>query len=127
MAGHAKVTSAQIQGRKAENSALRYLRRQGLRLVTRNYRCRLGEIDLIMHDTNCLVVVEVRYRNDNRYASAALSVDRHKQAKLLRTAAMFLSNNRKFANHNVRFDVIGFNQSQAGKCTVQWIRDAFRP
>lgn len=127
MARHAKITTAQVQGRNAENNALRFLQRQGLQLISRNFRCRLGEIDLIMLDTYCIVVVEVRYRNDNRFASAALSVDRHKQAKLLRTAAMFLSRQRKYANHNVRFDVIGFNRTQAGDCTLQWIRDAFRP
>lgn len=127
MARHAEVTSAQVQGRNAEKSALRFLRQQGLQLVTRNFRCRLGEIDLIMLDSQCIVVVEVRYRNDNRFASAALSVDRHKQAKLLRTASVFLSSRRKFSNHSVRFDVVGFNRTQAGDCTIQWIRDAFRP
>lgn len=127
MARDAQVTSAQVRGRNFEEKALRFLRQQGLQLITRNFRCRLGEIDLIMLDARCLVVVEVRYRNDNRFASAALSVDRHKQAKLLRTAAVFLSSQRRYSNHNVRFDVIGFNRTQAGDCTLQWIRDAFRP
>ena len=87
MARNAQVTSAQVRGRNAEKDALTFLRQQGLQLVTRNFRCRLGEIDLIMLDAGCIVVVEVRYRNDNRFASAALSVDRHKQSKLLRTAS----------------------------------------
>ena len=68
-------------GERGEQIALRYLEGRGLRTVDRNFRCRLGEIDLIMLDGDCLVFVEVRYRSGKRIAPAVLTVDRFKQQK----------------------------------------------
>lgn len=99
----------------------------GLRPVTRNYRCRLGEIDLIMRDGECLVFVEVRYRRKNPYANAAMSVDRRKQQKLLRTAAMYVSGKRFRNPPKMRFDVVGIDRSKRGELRVNWLKDAFRP
>ena len=127
MAGNTTATIAQQLGRNAENETLRFLKKNGLRLITRNYHCRMGEIDLLMRERNCLVIVEVRYRKNNRYASGAISVDRHKQAKLARTAEFFLTQHRKYCNFTVRFDVVAFNQVHDVECKLQWIKDAFRP
>lgn len=74
-----------------------------------------------------LVIVEVRFRLRNRFATAESSVDRHKQSKLIRTTAMFLSRHPKYADHAVRFDVIALNQLDDKQCELQWIKDAFRP
>jgi putative endonuclease len=90
--------------------------------VAQNYRCRLGEIDLVMLHRDCLVFVEVRFRAANRFASARLSVDSRKQLKLIRTAAIFLSQNPQYARHAVRFDVVAIDDG-----SVEWICDAFRP
>jgi putative endonuclease len=114
-------------GFDAERLAQRFLRRNGLRQVAENYRCRLGEIDLIMRDGDCLAFIEVRYRVTNRFASASLSVDSHKQRKIIRTAAMFLTKNTRYANSTVRFDVIAIDLDAHGEQTIDWIRDAFRP
>ena len=59
--------------------------------MTRNFRCRFGEIDLVMLDADCLVFIEVRYRKSGSFATAAESVDRRKQRKLALTGAFFLS------------------------------------
>ena len=127
MAGNSAATIAQQLGRNAENKALRFLKQNGLRLITKNYHCRMGEMDLLMREGNCLVIVEVRYRKNNRYASAAISVDRHKQAKLARTAAFFLAQHREYCDFSVRFDVVAFNQVHDVECELQWLKDAFRP
>jgi len=99
-----------------------------LRVVERNFRCRLGEIDLIAIDEDCLVFVEVRFRSNSHFASAAESVDVRKQVKLVRAANFFLSRNRQYACWTMRFDVIAIQETgDAGFQDWQWIRDAFRP
>ncbi len=80
-----------------------------------------------MLDEDCIVFVEVRYRANNRFASAGLSVDIHKQRKLIRTAALFLAKRDLYANAVVRFDVVGIDANDNGKPAIEWIRDAFRP
>ncbi|MDH3952829.1 MAG: YraN family protein, partial [Gammaproteobacteria bacterium] len=94
-------------GSATEQLACRYLTNRGLEQVERNYRCRHGEIDLVMLDHDCLVFVEVRYRSATAFSSAALTVDRRKQSKLVRTAEMFLATRPGFVAHPTRFDVIG--------------------
>ncbi len=80
-----------------------------------------------MLDDDCLVFVEVRYRSPGAFASAAMTVDRQKQSKLVRTAEMFLARRRAYSSHQARFDVIGVDERRNGQQTVEWIRDAFRP
>lgn len=127
MAGNAARSLAQQQGRLAESKALKYLQKNGLKLLVRNYHCRHGEIDLIMRDATGIVVVEVRHRKSNRFASAALSVDHHKQSRLTKAAAFFLARHPAYADSTLRFDVIGFDKMQDNECKLQWIQDAFRP
>ena len=75
-----------------------------------------------MLDRHCLVFAEVRFRHNDRFVAAGLTVDYHKQKKLIRTAALYLAKRPRFANHTVRFDVVAIEGD-----TVNWIRDAFRP
>lgn len=114
-------------GKKAEQLALEHLKARGLTFVARNFRCRLGEIDLVMLDGQCLVFVEVRFRKTSRFASALESVDARKQRKLTRAGGLFLSRNPGFRNHAVRFDVIGLDGPSQDQYKLQWVRDAFRP
>ena len=78
-----------------------------------------------MLDDACLVVVEVRYRKSNAFTDPGLTVDRHKQRRLVRTAALFLTRHRRFANYAMRFDVVAIEGHDDAR--VRWIRDAFRP
>ncbi len=77
-------------GQQAETLALSWLQQRGLVCVARNYRCRMGEIDLIMHDGTTLVFVEVRQRRSARFGGAAASITPAKQARLVRTAEHYL-------------------------------------
>jgi len=99
--------------------------RRGLRHVERNFRRRGGEIDLVMLDGNCLVFVEVRYRKTTGFLTPAITVDSHKQRKILRTAALFLTTNTHFSNHTIRFDVVAISGDEQHR--VNWVQDAFRP
>ena len=120
-------TDTRVVGADAENVAYRYLQQHGLTAVRRNFRCRLGELDLIMQDGRCLVVVEVRFRGSKSFVTAGLTIDNRKQQKIIRTAAMFLAWNERFADNPIRFDVVGINADAHGDTTIEWIRDAFRP
>jgi putative endonuclease len=121
------MTQRTIAGQKAEQLALEHLEAQGLTLVTRNFRCRMGEIDLVMREKQSLVFVEVRFRKSRRFASAAESVDFRKQRKLTRAAGFFLAAHSLFRNHAVRFDVVALHGSSLHGYELQWVRDAFRP
>jgi putative endonuclease len=119
-------------GKSAEEFANLYLQRHGLTLVCRNYRCKYGEIDLIMQDKKTTVFVEVRFRRSHRYGSGAETVDHHKQRKLLATAAHYLQNHNEAAKRPCRFDVLsltsspGQNQHTQQPYDVQWIADAIQ-
>lgn len=110
---------SQLVGKKAEDVACSFLIKNGLVLVTRNYRCRFGEIDLVMKDADMLVFVEVRYRKNNIFGDGAESVDQDKQRKLIFTANQYLQEHP--SSMPVRFDVIALSADQ----TPQWINNAF--
>jgi len=112
-------------GDRAESAAFDYLVKQGLRPVARNFRCRGGEIDLIMLHDRCLAFVEVRYRTTSKFAQPGHTVDRRKQRKIIRTAAMFYARNRSYASHVMRFDVVAIEGGDSP--SIHWIRAAFRP
>lgn len=112
-------------GALAENAAHRYLLDQGLRPVARNFRCRGGEIDLIMLDRRCLVFIEVRCRKSSAFTEPACTVDGHKQRKIVRTAALFCARERRLATLRMRFDVVAIEADSPDG--IRWIRDAFRP
>ena len=103
-------------GRHAEDRALAYLQQRGLQLVTRNYSCRCGEIDLVMRDAAALVFVEVRSRSQSRYGGAAASIGPAKQQRLWRTAEHYLL--RISRPPVCRFDVVAID-GQA----LTWLRD----
>ena len=125
-------TTAQSIGEHSEQLALRHLQAAGLRLVTRNFRCRVGEVDLVMLDGDCLVMVEVRCRAtcagiSTRFPSALESVGPQKQRKLARAALFFLGKHKAYRDHTIRFDVVAYDGPTPGEYKLQWIRDAFRP
>jgi putative endonuclease len=97
-----------------------------MRILARNFSARTGEIDIVALDDGQVAFVEVRARNNPRYAGAAASVDRHKQRRLLRTAQCFLQQHPELASLPCRFDVITFEPRQSGaEPRMQWIRGAF--
>ena len=116
--------NTRARGAGFERHAERFLQRQGLRPVTRNFTCRVGEIDLIMRHDDCLVFVEVRYRADPSYGSGADTVTRTKQSRLSRAAALFLARNPRWSRGACRFDVVSL-EGPAHPPSVAWYRHAF--
>ena len=106
-------------GARAEDLCAELMRRAGLLLVERNWRCRHGEIELIAEERGMLVFAEVRMRSGPGFGGAAESVTAAKRQRLLAAARLYLS---RHADTPCRFDV--FLVDGAG-ASVQWIRDAF--
>ena len=119
-----------VLGRAAEDLALRYLERTGLGLLTRNYRCRAGEIDLVMfqHEPHpTLVLVEVRSRSRREFGSAAATIGWAKQRRISLAARHLLLARRELRRLPARFDVIAIDPPAApgAQPVVTWIRNAF--
>ncbi|MBT3347751.1 MAG: YraN family protein [Thiotrichales bacterium] len=114
-------------GHDAEKASLLFLQKQGLELITTNYRFKGGEIDLIMSSSNnTLVFIEVRLRNSKGYGSGADSVTSSKQRKLSRTALHYMQSHQQYEEWNIRFDVISLT-SKLEKYDIEWIEEAFWP
>ena len=114
-------------GRRGEDLACRHLETQGLRLLERNYRCRAGEIDLVMLDGGTLVLVEVRSRSTSRHGSAAATVGARKQQRFIRASRHLLLTRPDYRQLPARFDVLAIDPGAPGEPPrVSWIRDAFR-
>ncbi len=110
-----------MNGKEAERWASEFLKRQGLKPVAMNYRCRLGEIDLVMQDGETLVFVEVRQRSNAGFGGAASSIDRHKQHRIILAARHYLSGLRRMPP--CRFDVVLMDDERG--LNAEWIRNAF--
>lgn len=105
-----------------EDSAARVLQRKGMRVLARNWRCRLGELDLVAMDGSTIVFVEVKCRTRDRLYDPALAVDHRKQIRLRRLAEAFLAvENPAFID--CRFDVVSV--VAASPVRVRHLADAF--
>ncbi len=110
-----------LNGQRAEQMALQFLKRQGLKLITKNYPCYFGEIDLIMSDQSTLVFVEVRFRSNQRYGSAIESITSAKIRRITKTAWHYLAKHKQMQQRTTRFDVIGIEFD----FKINWIKNAF--
>jgi putative endonuclease len=110
-------------GQEGEDLAASFLRKKGYKLVERNYRCKTGEVDLIVLDRKVVVFVEVKTRSDHSFGSPFEAVEARKQRKMIQAAQYFL-HERNLEQRNARFDVIGI--SWHGDCPVlEHIENAF--
>ena len=101
-------SARQVLGRGGEQIAEKYLIKKGYRLVERNYRCPLGELDLIALDRRVIVFVEVKTRVDDSYGPPLEAVHPRKQQKMIGAAQYFLSQH-KLQDRDARFDVVGIS------------------
>lgn len=110
-------------GAQAEQAAARYLQQQGLRLLQSNYRCRYGEIDLILKDRETLVFVEVRMRARSDFGGAAASIDSHKQRKLILAAQHYIASISPLPP--CRFDAVLLSAPDDSQ-GIEWLKNAFQ-
>tara|TARA_R110000868_G_scaffold226313_1_gene478872 strand:+ start:87 stop:461 length:375 start_codon:yes stop_codon:yes gene_type:complete len=115
-----KKDTTKAVGDAAEDRALAHIEQHGLTLVARNFRCKCGEIDLILKDGDVLVFVEVRYRKRQDYGSALESVTASKQKKIHNSAQYYLQTKALGESQAIRFDVVAMSPND-----IQWIQHAF--
>jgi len=110
-------------GARAEALCAEHLRRAGLRVIARNWRCRLGELDLIADEAGVTVFVEVRQRSSRRFGGAAESITAAKRARLVAAAKHYLAGRPE---RSCRFDVMLLDADDPGGIEdIKWIRNAF--
>ena len=107
-------------GARAEELCAELLRKAGLRVLARNWRCRHGEIDLVAEEGDTLVFAEVRFRRSQRYGGAAESVTAAKRARLVAAARLYLM---RRPDADCRFDVLLLDSLETSR--IEWIRNAF--
>jgi len=113
----------QVLGREGEKIAEQYLKKKGYKLVARNYRCSVGEIDLIVLDRRVIVFVEVKTRTGNGFGTPLEAVEFKKQRKMIQAAQYFLSA-KKLNERDARFDVVGISWPQR-EPLVEHVENAF--
>lgn len=114
-------------GRWGEKKAEKALSKEGLKILSRNYSCKTGEIDLIMVDTDStLVFIEVKTRTNELFAPAEDSVTPAKKQKSIRSARYFLKTHN-LENRSCRFDVVIAIVPEKGPPTIKHYKNAFSP
>jgi putative endonuclease len=118
-------TARQQSGQRAEELAAEFLRVAGCEILQRNYRRRLGELDIVARAAGVLVIAEVRTRASNAWDGAAASVDRRKQRRITRAAHQLLQQRVDLASLPVRFDVLVVSDPYGPSPAIEWIQHAF--
>lgn len=111
------------RGKEGEELAAQYLQAAGYRIVERNFRCRLGEIDIIARDGDTLVFVEVKMKTKESYGDPEAAVDRAKQKKISLVSLHYLQTNN-IPDQPARYDVVAVQRSALGQ-EIRLIKDAF--
>ena len=111
-------------GRRYEALACAYLAEAGLTILSTGYRCRQGELDVVCRDREGLVIVEVRARRHASRVSAAESVDRYKQQRIIAATRHFLMRHPYWADWPLRFDVLAISAIDR-EPQIKWISNAF--
>ena len=110
-------------GSEGEDLAVRFLQKKGYRIVARNYKTPVGEIDIIARDGDTIVFIEVKTRTDISFGYPFEAVNKRKRQKLKNLALLYLKRKRK--ESPVRFDVLSIFCMDNGKKDIEHIKDAF--
>jgi putative endonuclease len=111
-------------GAYGERVAIAHLVEQGMVVLDRNWRCRSGEIDIILRDGNDLVFCEVKTRRSLRFGAPAEAVVATKVRRLRQLAALWLAETG-LRGKNIRFDVVSVLPQRTGPARVEHLRGAF--
>lgn len=111
-------------GAAGEALARAHLEAAGLRLLAANVRYRVGELDLVLRDGDCVVFAEVRYRRGDAFGGGVSSVGAGKRRRLVAAAQAFLADHPELAKAACRFDVVALDGDAAAP-RIEWIRNAF--
>lgn len=115
---------SRAKGLEYEDLAAQYLEKQGLKILTRNYQCRLGELDIVAENKEFLIFIEVKYRKNNRFGEPFAFVDAKKQRRLIKAALHYCQSKGFGEQRAMRFDVVSI-QPQDTQIDIQWLKNAF--
>lgn len=117
------LNQRQIFGEKGESIAVRYLKKKGYKILEKNYRTKLGEIDIIAKDKDTIVFVEVKSRRSWQFGSPKGAVTPAKQRKISKVALYYLKTNDR-SNARARFDVVTITATR-DKSKIEIVKNAF--
>ncbi len=118
------LNNRQRLGKNGEETIAKYLRKNGYKILVRNYRCKVGEIDIIAFDRPYLVFIEVKTRSGLGFGSPASAVDSRKQRQISRAAQYYLAEQQLF-DSPARFDVVSLLYSEGKSLQISHINNAF--
>jgi putative endonuclease len=118
-----KIIQQKALGQKGEEIALRFLKKNGYRIIERNYTCKLGEVDIIAREKDTFAFIEVKTRRSTTFGPPQLAVNQKKQGQLSRAALYFLKE-KNLEEAKARFDVVAILLGAKGE-EIELIRDAF--
>jgi len=110
-------------GKTSEEAAVKFLKNQGYRILARNYRCFLGEIDIIAKDKDTFCFIEVKSRSSDRFGLPQEAVSQNKRRRIIQTALVYLKE-KNLLERKARFDVIALRH-EAGEISFDLIKNAF--
>lgn len=111
-------------GQEGEAKAEQYLRHKGYRIVARNIRSPIGELDLVAEDGAVLVFVEVKARQTDQFGGAIHAVHQRKQKKLIQLASQYLARHH-LSDRICRFDVVLLQGTDTAALTIHHVQNAF--
>ena len=121
------LADKRLLGRWGERRSEKFLKRKGLRTLTRNFKCKTGEIDLVMVDADrTIVFVEVKTRADESFSPAESAITAGKKARMIRTARYFLASS-EIEDRPLRIDVVTVILGRQGPVQIRHYQNAFVP
>ena len=124
-----KKTTAVSIGALGEEAAVKALVKRGYKIIERNYRSKMGEIDIIARDGDYTCFIEVRLRKNNKFGSPADTIDEKKRHRIINTAKLYAVSKKKY-DTPMRFDAVVINadadKDKLKNADIQIIKDAFR-
>ncbi|MBU4312149.1 MAG: YraN family protein [Candidatus Omnitrophica bacterium] len=119
------MTFARIDsGKKGEGLAVDFLKKQGFRIIARNYKTRLGEIDIIGRDKGCISFIEVRSLNSRIFEAPEYTIDRRKQGQISKAALSYIKR-YGLEDKDSRFDVVCVEGVDSASPNIRLIKNAF--
>jgi len=111
-------------GARGESEAARFLENKGYRILARNYKTRMGEIDLVARDKDIVCFIEVKTRSSASFSLPQEAVTVHKQRRIARSALMYLKENN-LLDEKARFDVVSVICDNSAVPRIELIKGAF--
>ncbi|MZG30409.1 MAG: YraN family protein [Nitrospinae bacterium] len=120
------MTKERLQfGQEGESAALDFLKKKSYRILEKNFRSKLGEIDIIADHKGVIVFIEVKARSNHEYGHPFIALTPTKQKKIIQTAQSFLSQKR-IVDKPVRFDVIAMTMDPSNTWKIELLENAFQ-